>query len=227
MATKTIKRKYVKYYVSITNISTGEISYYEKTTKNEDYSPFIEYEEGSDWTKIDELPNTELFLLKFTTTTITAKIENDSTEDEAEENISTEEQTLEINYYYNYYEAEVDLDRYIKVICTDCKYCHIIEKFRKKYNCSYLAHTFTDYITGEVRNGECKDFNSNGECRYFSPNELPTEDFEDNKSADIVDKDEADSNDETNSNTDINNETSTAETENVTTTENQSLTETQ
>lgn len=162
---KTIIKKYVKYYVSVFNIVSGENNFYEKITENEDYNPFIIYEDDSSWTKIEELPTKELFLLKFTTDTISDKQESTVLPQETEEEVV--EENRELTYYYDYYEKQVELSRFVKVVCTDCDYCKIENGFKKRYRCSYPEHTFIDYITGKIENGDCRDFNNNGECRFY------------------------------------------------------------
>lgn len=152
---KTIIKKYVKYYVSVFNIVSGENNFYEKITENEDYNPFIIYDEEG-WT---ELPTKELFLLKFVTDTESAALPPETEEEVVEER--------ELTYYYDYYEKQVELTRFVKVVCTDCDYCKIENGFKKRYLCSYPEHTFTDYITGKIENGNCRDFNNNGECRFY------------------------------------------------------------
>lgn len=166
--TKTIIKKYVKYYVSVLNTVSGENNYYEKITENEDYNPFIMYKDDSSWTKIEELPKKELFLLKFTTDIISVKVDK---QESAALSPAPEEEVVEENreltYYYDYYEKQVELSRFVKVVCTDCDYCKIRDGFKKRYQCFYPEHTFTDYITGKIQNGDCRDFNNNGECRFY------------------------------------------------------------
>ena len=189
----TIKKNLVCYFAAITQDvkqetaesteenpvyeNVSQTKYYKLETSDEDYSPFIEYDETA-WTEIEKesLPDT-LYQIK----TVKVPFVDEETE---------EEKTIVYVYYYTLVETEVEVDKYVKGICTACLYCVETNRhWRKRFECSHPDHIREDFVTGMTCNGDCRDFNMQGECHLFT-SILEDEDTTDNDTTDDTTNDD-------------------------------------
>lgn len=152
----TEEKSYVQYYVK--QIKDGEITCKTYQTESEDYTPFIELTD--EWEDVEDIPAGCLYIKNV------VMPYTDETVDEESGNVSTEEKTCQLDFYYTYYKKSEEVEKRIKGVCFSCIYFLKGRRFRR-YLCTNPKHIFKDYVTGKTFEGDCRDFNTSGECPLY------------------------------------------------------------
>lgn len=172
---KTVIKTFIEYF-AVQQIDetqdNPQLNYFKLQTQEEDYEPFITLDDT--WTEVESIPD-DLYYIKKTA----------ATDDEGA--------ITETEYYYAYYEKEIEIESYIKGICKNCKFFKELNSFvftrspLRKYVCTNEENTFMDHVTGKNIYQNCVDLNLYGQCRlYTSPeDESETDDNENTEQPDV------------------------------------------
>lgn len=157
--------KLVSYIEYILRITSGDIIEIKGLKSNEkEYSPFIEFKEKDNWESLESLPD-NLLLIKTVSFTV----------------VKDEEETVvTYEYFYKFYEKEETVIVKEKSVCSNCKFYQsgensFFRRFRKDI-CINPNNSIHDYIRDILIPGDCRRFNSYGECLSFSQKEEVVED---------------------------------------------------